>query len=98
MGIEQFVQAIQHPSYVIGAEGQATAVLVDIATWRAVIGYLEDVEDSKVLQAAAKDLAALAQGQRPAGWKSWEEFEAEMAGEWNNPQSAIRNLQSGGWH
>ncbi len=78
MGVAQFIRAIQRPSYVIGADGQATAVLVDIATWRAIIEYLEDVEDSETLRAAAADLAALAQGQRPAGWKSWEEFEAEL--------------------
>ncbi len=78
MGMEQLAQTIRHPSYVIGADGQATAVLVDIATWRAIIERLEDVEDSEILQAAATDLAALAQGQRLDGWKSWEEFEADL--------------------
>ncbi len=95
---EQFVQTVRRPSYVIGAEGQATAVLADITTWRAIVRYLEDVEDNKTLQAAVTDLAALAQGQRPAGWKPWGEFEAEMVEEWDNPQSAICNPQSGGWH
>ena len=40
--------------------------------------YLEDAEDSEILRAATKDLALLAQGQRPDGWKSWEEFETEL--------------------
>ncbi len=78
MSVEQFIQAIRSSSYVMGADGRATAVLVDIATWRKIIAYLEDVEDSEILQSAAKDLAALAQGQRPDGWKSWEEFEVEL--------------------
>jgi hypothetical protein len=78
MGMEQFAQTIRRPSYVIGADGQATAVLVDIVTWRAIIERLEDVEDSEILRAAATDLAALARGQRPDGWKWWEEFEADL--------------------
>ncbi len=68
----------QRPSYVIGADGRATAVLVDIKVWRAMIERLENTEDRQILQAAKADLDALAQGQRPAGWKSWEEFEAEL--------------------
>ncbi len=78
MGVRQLTQAIRYPSYVIGADGEATAVLVDIATWRAIVERLEDVEDSEILRTAAADLAMLAQGQRPDGWKSWEEFEAEL--------------------
>jgi hypothetical protein len=68
---------IQRPSYVIGADGRAKAVLVDIEVWRAIIERLENTEDRQILQAAKADLDALAQGQRPAGWKSWEEFEAD---------------------
>lgn len=65
-------------SYVIGADGQATAVLVDIAMWQMIVTYLENAEDNTILSAMAADLAALAQGQRPDGWKPWEEFEAEL--------------------
>jgi hypothetical protein len=71
-------QKIQHPNYVIGADGQAVAVLVDIATWQAIIRQLEDLEDVQVLETAAADLTALAHNQYPSGWKSWEEFEAEL--------------------
>jgi hypothetical protein len=69
---------IQHPSYVIGADGRAKAVLVDINVWRAIIERLENVEDTQILQTAVADLDALTQGQLPTGWKSWEEFEAEL--------------------
>ena len=78
MGVGQFVQAIRSPGYLVGADGRATAVVVDIATWQKIIAYLEDAEDSEILRAATKDLALLAQGQRPDGWKSWEEFETEL--------------------
>jgi hypothetical protein len=54
------------------------AVLVDIVTWRSILEQLENVEDNQVLRAAAEDLRALTRGERPAGWKSWAEFEAEL--------------------
>jgi len=78
METRQLARTIKPPSYVVEADGQATAVLVDIATWQRITAYLEDAEDNAILRAAATDLAALAQGQRPDGWKSWEEFEAEL--------------------
>jgi hypothetical protein len=80
METKRLVQALreQRPSYVVGANGQPTAVLLDIATWRAIIKHLEDLEDNDILQVVAADLESLAQGQRPTGWKSWNEFEAEL--------------------
>lgn len=78
MEMRQLARTIKSPSYVVGVDGKATAVLVDIATWQRIIAYLEDAEDNTILRAVATDLAALAQGQQPDGWKSWEEFEAEL--------------------
>lgn len=69
---------VRRPSYVVGADGEPTAVLVDIAAWQAPIRRLEDMEDTEILREMAGDLAMLAEGRRPAGWKSWEEFEAEL--------------------
>jgi hypothetical protein len=66
------------PSYVVGPDGQPTAVLVDIATWKSIIEQMEDTEDAEIIRVAAADLEALARGERPAGWKSWEMFEAEL--------------------
>jgi len=70
--------AVQSPGYLVGADGSPMAVLVDIATWRTIIKQLEDVEDGRAVRAAADDLHALARGERPTGWKSWAEFEAEL--------------------
>ena len=78
MEMRQLARTIKPPSYVVGVDGQATAVLVDIATWQRIIAYLEDAEDNTILRTVATDLAVLAQGQQPDGWKSWEEFEAEL--------------------
>ncbi len=66
------------PSYVVGANGQPTAVVLDLVAWQTILAYLEDEEDGEILRQSAADLATLAKGQRPAGWKRWEDFEAEL--------------------
>jgi hypothetical protein len=68
----------QSPSYVIGPGGQPTAVLLDWATWKSIIEQLETSEDNEILRAAMTDIQMLARHERPTGWKSWEEFEAEL--------------------
>lgn len=78
MGTGMRGTTVRAPGYVIGMDGEPMAVLVDIATWQAIIRRLEDMEDVEVLREMAGDLAMLAEGRRPAGWKSWEEFEAEL--------------------
>ncbi len=69
---------LQSPSYIIGPDGQPTAVLLDWATWKSIVEQLEDNEDNEILRAAMADIQTLARHERPTGWKSWEEFEAEL--------------------
>lgn len=78
MGVRGEAIGIYRPGYVIGMDGEPMAVLVDIATWRALIRRLEDAEDMEALRNIVEDLRALAEGVRPTGWKSWEEFELEL--------------------
>lgn len=66
------------PSYVVGANGHPTAVVLDLAAWQTILAYLEDEEDNEILRRSAADLASLARGERPAGWMAWEDFEAEL--------------------
>ena len=50
-----------------------------MAQW--YIGSLEQLEgreDDEVLRAARADLRTLARHERPAGWKSWADFEVEI--------------------
>ena len=69
---------LQSPSYVIGPDGQPTAVLLDWATWKSIIERLEATEDNEILRAAMTDIQMLTRHERPTGWKSWEAFEAEL--------------------
>ena len=78
MSLKESSPTLRSPSYVVGPDGEPTAVLVDLATWRAIIGRLEDQEDLELLRASAADLEMLAGGEHPSGWKTWEEFEAEL--------------------
>ena len=78
MPSKESLPMLRSPSYIVGPDGEPTAVLVDLATWRAIIDRLEDQEDLELLRASAEDLEALASGERPSGWKTWEEFEAEL--------------------
>jgi hypothetical protein len=59
-------------------DGQPEAVLIDIATWQLILERLQDITDNQILSEISADLKALAGGNRPAGWKNWEEFEKEL--------------------
>ena len=65
-------------SYVMNAEGEAEAVLIDIATWKMILERLEDSVDQSLLRQALNDLEALSKGSRPLGWQAWDVFEAEL--------------------
>ena len=71
-------QVLTAPSFVVGADGRPTAVVIDLATWQAIVAYREDEQDSEIMHEAAEDLASLGRGEHPAGWKTWGAFEAEL--------------------
>ena len=55
---------LQSPSYVIGPDGQPTAVLLDWATWKSIIEQLETSEDNEILRTAMTDIQMLARHKR----------------------------------
>jgi len=71
-------QTLQPPRYVVGPDGRPTAVVIDLPTWKIIVERLEAEEDNDILREAAADLAALASGALPSGWKTLDEFEAEL--------------------
>lgn len=78
MSTNSISTAYRQPSYIVDANGQPEAIIIDISMWRMILEQLEDIVDHEILHQAAADLEALSKGQRPAGWQSWEAFEAEL--------------------
>jgi len=73
MKSQQQTETLHIPDYVIGRDGKPSAVLVDLATWRAILDKLEDQEDFEILRASQAELTALAHDQGQTDWKSWED-------------------------
>ena len=63
--------------FVVGADGQPTAALLDITTWQAVVAMLEEAEDQGLLRAY---LTRRRNARTPAdlGLIPWEQVEAEL--------------------
>ena len=73
-----YKQDLRAPNYIVGPYGEPVAVVIDIVLWRSILKQLENSEDFEALRNAADDIAALIQGKKPAGWKTLDEFEAEL--------------------
>jgi hypothetical protein len=43
-------EALAEVKFVVGADGQPTAALLDIESWRTVVALLEEAEDQSVLR------------------------------------------------
>ncbi len=78
MATTLFAENLQAPNYIVGPHGEPIAVVIDISLWRVILKQLEDNEDLAALRQVAADIEALAMGKRPSGWKSLDEFEAEL--------------------
>ncbi|OGO41661.1 MAG: hypothetical protein A2W36_05690 [Chloroflexi bacterium RBG_16_58_14] len=60
--------------YVVDQNGRKSAVQVDLATWSALLGYLEDLEDRAVLK---DKLVRLKHDPAAAGAIAWDEAKGE---------------------
>ena len=66
--------ALRSVQFVVGQDGQQTGVFLDMATWEALLDWLEDVEDRTLV----KDLLPrLREGPGPAGAYRWDQVEAD---------------------
>jgi hypothetical protein len=54
--------------FVVGADGQPTAVQVDIDVWQQIIAALEDAEDVALAREALAELEAAGGNPEKAGW------------------------------
>ena len=70
------LEALQSVQYV-SAKGRRFAV-VDADSWGAMIEWLEDVEDRDVIKESLAELKQAGGDRAKAGWRSWEEVQAEL--------------------
>ncbi len=54
--------------FVVGADGQPSAVQVDVGLWQKIVEALEDAEDVEIVRAALAELAAAGGDPGKAGW------------------------------
>lgn len=75
------VEALKSAQFVIDHDGQRTAVVLPMQSWRSLLDWIEDLVDA---QGAAEALTALqAAGGRPqeAGWLAWDAIREEWGDE-----------------
>lgn len=63
--------------FVVGPDGQPTAALIDIASWRRVVALLEEAEDQGILRAFL-DRRRTARTPEDLGLIPWEQAEADL--------------------
>ena len=59
--------------FVVGADGQPSAVQVDIGLWQRIVEALEDAEDLDVAREALAELTAAGGDPAKAGWVNLED-------------------------
>lgn len=78
------VDALKSAQFVIDHDGQRTAVVLPMQSWRSLLDWIEDLADARV---AAEALSVLqASGGRPqeAGWLAWD----AVRGDWEDEDEA----------
>jgi len=67
--------------FLVGTDGKATAVQVDLEVWRQIVAALEDAEDVAVARAALAELTAAGGDPDKAGWLRLDDVEQAWADE-----------------
>jgi len=67
--------------FVVGADGKATAVQVDLDVWQQIVAALEDAEDLAIAKAALAELDAAGGNPENAGWLRLEDVEPSWVDE-----------------
>ena len=76
------VEALQSVQFVVDSQGKRKAVLLNIQAWEALIGWIEDVADTKIAFQALSELQEAGGRPQQAGWLDWN----EISGEWNSDE------------
>ncbi len=70
---------LKNVQFVVGQDGRPSAVQMDIASWEALLDWLEDIEDRELVRAMLPKLRA---GPKASGALRWE----DVAVEWDAPE------------
>lgn len=66
------LETLKSVQFVVDANGQKTGVLLSIATWEALLNWIEDQEDAVVLEQAIAELNQAGARPEQANWLAWE--------------------------
>jgi hypothetical protein len=66
--------------YIVDAQGQPSAAVVDFDAWSRMIAWLEDQEDLVEAHQALRELRAAGDDAARAGWPRWEDLQGELDG------------------
>lgn len=69
MNVLEILQSVQ---FVVDQEGKATAAVMTIDVWEALLTLLADLEDQELVQSRIKDWRG------KTGWTKWETFLNEL--------------------
>ncbi len=72
MSVAELLQAVQ---FVVKSDGQPAAVQMDMATWEALLAWLEEGEDRQLVK---DKLESLRIGPRASGAKKWDEVAEQL--------------------
>lgn len=65
--------------FVVGADGQPSAVQINMSLWKQIVAALEDAEDVALAQAALAELKAAGGDPERAGWLRLEDVERKWS-------------------
>lgn len=76
------VQALKPIQYLTDGEGRRTGVFLDMASWEALLAWIEDATDTQLAVRALGELAAAGGRPEKAGWLRW----SEAREDWNDEE------------
>jgi predicted DNA-binding protein len=68
------MKLLENVRFVVNSRGQKAAVQLDLKTWNALLGYLEEMEDRTLVK---ENLNRLAQGPENSKAIAWDEAKKE---------------------
>ncbi|NJO41159.1 MAG: hypothetical protein HC769_02960 [Cyanobacteria bacterium CRU_2_1] len=65
-------EALKSVQFVIDSQGNRTGALLNMATWEALLDWLEAQEDQEILEQSLEELTQAGGRPEQAGWLDWQ--------------------------